>query len=410
MSISNSIINTPFSLPCGAVLSNRVAKAALTERLAKSDHLPHDGHIRLYDHWARHQAGMLLSGNILVDQRYLESTGNVVIEEHTKPDRFKEWTTAVNRDRLHFWAQLSHAGRQSSRFSTTRPVSASDVQLKKMGLFAKPVALTESGVLDVKKRFLHAAQFCKEVGFTGVQFHAAHGYLLSQFLSPRTNRRTDQWGGSIANRARLLLDIIQESRKLLGKEFPISVKLNSADFQRGGFDEADAKIVIKGLEERGLDLLEISGGTYERSAMMGVGMKESTRSREAYFLDFASEIRKETKLPLMVTGGFRTLSVCEEALEKDELDIVGFGRPFLSVADFPQGFLNRTLEQVVDPKVPVLDKNNADAAEAGYYDLQIKRLAQGKELKRQYSALRVGMHIPKIEMMQGLANRIWGNG
>ena len=398
------MIETPLNLPCGAILNNRIAKAALTERLASSDHLPSTKHFTLYNHWAKNGAGLLLSGNILVDKRYLESTRNVVIETNTIKTPFREWTNLVRSHGNHFWAQLSHAGRQSSVFCTRHPVSASDVQLKKMSLFAKPVPLTEEGIHDVIKRFVYAATFCKEVGFTGVQFHAAHGYLISQFLSPKTNLRTDRWGGSLENRARLLYEIIDHTRAEVGPDYPLSVKLNSADFQRGGFQESDAIEVIKNLSAKTVDLIEISGGTYEQSAMMGVGMKDSTRQREAYFLEFAKKVRKQTDIPLMVTGGFRTLSVCNEALSKNELDVVGFGRPFLMDESFPQGFLDGSMEQVPIPEVKILDKKNADAAEAAYYDLQIKRLANEKPLKFDYSALRVALHIPKNELIGGVRN------
>ena len=398
------MLDTPLHLPCGAILNNRIAKAALTERLTSSDHLPSSKHFALYDHWANNGAGLLISGNILVDKRYLESTRNVVIETDTIKTPFREWTKLVRSRGNHFWAQLSHAGRQSSLFCTRNPVSASDVQLKKMALFAKPRPLTEEGVEDVINRFVFAATFCKEVGFTGVQFHAAHGYLINQFLSPKTNLRTDQWGGNLGNRAKLLYKIVDQTRTAVGPDYPISVKLNSADFQRGGFQESDAIEVIKKLSSKGVDLIEISGGTYEQSAMMGVGMKESTRLREAYFLEFAKKVREHTDIPLMVTGGFRTLSVCNEALSQNELDVVGFGRPFLMDEGFPKGFLDGSMEQVPIPEVKILDKKNADAAEAAYYDLQIKRLAHGKPLKFNYSALRVALHIPKTELIGGVRN------
>lgn len=405
--MSNNLTSKLF-LPCGDTLKNRIAKAALTERIAKANHLPNDLHYTLYDHWAKNGAGMLLSGNIIVDKRYLESTGNVVIEKNTPIEAFEKWTKKVLAHGNHFWAQLSHAGRQSSVFSTRKPVSASDVQLKKMGLFAKPVPLTESGIEDVIERFVHAAVFCQKAGFTGVQFHGAHGYLISQFLSPRTNKREDKWGGSIENRARLLFEIVDRTRKLVGKDFPISVKLNSADFLRGGFDEEDSKYVIKALENRGLDLLEISGGTYERSAMFGLGMKESTRTREAYFLDFAKAIRKDCNMPLMVTGGFRTLSVCKEALANKELDVIGFGRPFLLNEKFPANFLDGSLEKVLTPKIKILDPKNVDAIEAGFYDLQIKQLANGKPLNLDFSALKLALHIPLLEMRKGFRNYFFG--
>ena len=398
------MIETPFTLPCGTTLKNRVIKAAMTERLCRSDHLPFAPHFKLYDHWASTGSAALLTGNILVDKRYLESTGNVVVEKGTDKKPFQTWAETVTKQDCHLWAQISHAGRQSSKFSTRKPVSASDVQLKKMGLFAKPVPLNDSGIEDVIQRFVYTATFCRECGFTGVQFHAAHGYLLSQFLSPKTNRRTDKWGGVLENRARILFEIVEQTRKALGPDYPISVKLNSADFQRGGFDETDSLRVIQSLEKRGVDLLEISGGTYERSAMMGIGMKESTKSREAYFLDFARDIRKHISVPLMVTGGFRSLMVSERALSDDALDFIGYARPYLMDERFPQGFLDGTMDHIDEPTIKVMDPNNADAAAAGYYDLQIKRLAHGQPLKHDYSALRLAMHIPAGEMRKGIRN------
>lgn len=403
-----TILNQPFTLPSGAILRNRIAKAALTERMANADGLPNQKHYTLYEHWAQNQAGLLITGNFMVDRRYLESTGNVIVEANTPIGPFQKWTEKVLSYGNHFWAQIGHAGRQSTKFSTRKPVSASDVQLKKMGLFGRPIPLTEMGIQDVIQRFVHAGEFCQKAGFTGIQIHSAHGYLLSQFLSPITNRRNDKWGGSIENRARLLFEICDQTRAKVGSSFSIAVKLNSADFQRGGFNEKDARYVIKTLEEKGIDLLELSGGTYENMALFGSEMKESTCEREAYFLDFAREIRKECSIPLMVTGGFRTKSFCESALENNELDIIGFGRPFLLTDSFPQGFLKGTLEKVTEPPIKIIDKKNKDSAIAGFYDLQIKRLANQQQLHFDYSGFKLATHIGKIEMRMGIRNW-WAN-
>jgi len=402
------MIDQPFKLPCGAVLKNRIVKAALTERLAGANHLPNEKHRTLYQTWAESDASLLLSGNILIDKRYLESTGNVVIDKDTNPEQFKTWTHSVKKNRIHFWAQLNHAGRQSSIMSTFNPVSASDVKLKKMGFFAKPTPLSEEGIKDIIERFVYAARFCQEVGFSGVQFHSAHGYLISQFLSPITNRRSDQWGGSLEARARLLFEVIEQTRLEVGNKFPISVKLNSADFQRGGFTEDESLEVIKGLEQRGVDLLEISGGTYERSAMFGEQMKDSTLQREAYFLEFAKRVRKQCSLPLMVTGGFRSLAFSNAALENDHLDLVGFGRPFLLNELFPKEFLSGKLTRVEDPVIKVLDPKNSDVAEAGFYDYQISRLAAGKPISYKYSALQAATRVPFNEFKMGMRNWLFG--
>lgn len=400
-------INKSFKLPCGETLNNRMAKAALTERLADPSHLPNEKHFKLYETWAKGGAGMLLSGNILVDERYLEAAGNVVAHALSPEEPFKKWTKVVTDTNTHFWAQLNHAGRQATVFSTLKPVSASDVQLKKMGMFAKPRPLTESEIEEVIDRFVKTANFCRRVGFTGVQFHAAHGYLLSQFLSPKTNLRRDKWGGEIENRARLLLSIVEQTRKVVGHEFPISVKLNSADFQKGGFDEKDALFVIQELEKRGVDLLEISGGTYEEVTFFTQkGIKQSTKEREAYFLDFAQEVRKACQMPIMVTGGFRTLAFCNKVLEAKELDIIGFGRPFLLHDNFAAGFLDGSLEKVGDPVIKSPLKSYFDMAVAGFYDYQIEQLASGKKIDLGYTGLKGVLRMTKNELWKGLKNRV----
>lgn len=401
-----SAINESFKLPCGVSLQNRMAKAALTERLTGPDFLPNGKHVQLYKTWASGGAGMLLSGNILIDRRYLESSGNVVVEGNTSKAPFKKWTKTVTDTNTHFWAQINHAGRQSNIFSTWQPVAPSAVKLKKMGLFGKPRALTESEIIDIKERFVQTAAFCQKVGFTGIQFHAAHGYLLSQFLSPKINKRTDRWGGSIDNRARLLLEIVEQTRKVVGTNFPISVKLNSADFQRGGFDETDALYVIKELGERGIDLLEISGGTYEEVTFFTKkGIKQSTIEREAYFLDFAKEVRRQSKVPIMVTGGFRTLVFCNKVLANKELDVVGFGRPFLIHDNFAKEFLEGTLEKVEDPDIKMPIKAYFDAAVAGYYDYQIAQIAAGRKIDLTYKGWQAVLRFTKNEMVQGIRNR-----
>jgi 2,4-dienoyl-CoA reductase-like NADH-dependent reductase (Old Yellow Enzyme family) len=199
------------------------------------------------------------------------------------------------------------------------------------------VPLTEDEIKDLIQRFAIAAKAAKDAGFTGVQIHAAHGYLISQFLSPRSNQREDEWGGSLENRARFLMESVRAVRKAVGKAFPVSVKLNSADFQRGGFAFEESLQVARWLEAEGLDLLEISGGSYEQPRMMDLdGMEEvedqkvpaSTAAREAYFVDFAKAMKAELKtLPLMVTGGFRTRAAMDHALATGGADLIGLGRP-----------------------------------------------------------------------------------
>ncbi|NNF20868.1 MAG: hypothetical protein HKN67_02915 [Saprospiraceae bacterium] len=180
------------------------------------------------------------------------------------------------------------------------------------------------------------------------------------------------------------------------------MKLNSADFQRGGFNEEDAMHVIKSLEELGVDLLEISGGTYENIVFLtNRYQRESTRQREAYFMDFAHEIRKESKIPLMITGGFRSLKFCESVLKNNELDLIGFARPFLVEADFPKRFLQSPDSRVKDAEFDFKIKQLRDMAEGGWYDYQIYRLAQGEDLEMDYNPYSAVLRMTWNEMKRG---------
>ena len=380
----------------------------MTERLAGSDHLPNEKHEVLYRHWAQQGSGLLISGNVIVDRHHLESANNVVIGGMQNRSAFTKWVEAATSNNNHFWAQISHAGRQANIFSNLKPKSASNVKLKKLGFFAKPVPMTVSDVEETIHLFVDGALFCKEVGFTGIQFHAAHGYLLSQFLSPRTNKRQDSWGGSIENRAKMLFEIVDQSRKKLGSDYPISVKLNSADFQRGGFEEEDALFVIRGLEERGIDLLEISGGTYENLVFLTEQKKRaSTQSREAYFMDFASKVRSFSSLPLMVTGGFRTKAFMNEVLANNELDLIGCARPFLLDESFPNSFLEDKEEAIPELLLQPFSDKYLDLAEGGYYDKQIELLAAGQGLKKEISANGSILRFITMETLHGIRNRLF---
>lgn len=390
------------TLPCGAVIKNRIAKAAMTERLANGNQHATTAHESLYRHWAQSGAGLLITGNIMVDKRYKEASANIALEDESGLPALERMVAAGTQNGVHLWAQINHAGRQSAIFSTFKPIAPSPVQLKKLMLFAKPKAMTLGQIKEVEDRFVNTAVLAKKAGFTGVQIHAAHGYLLNQFLSPHTNLRDDEYGGNITNRSRLLMDILKRIRQELGITYPIAVKLNSADFQRGGFDEEDALIVIQELEKQGIDLLEISGGTYENLTFLtNRYQRESTRKREAYFMDFARKIRKHTDLPLMITGGFRSRAFCEEVLNKKELEMIGFARPFLTEKDFPKRFLENNDTVVGEASFQISIKQLKDFAEAGFYDYQIHRLAKGKSLKSGYSPYLAVMRLTFNEMRKG---------
>lgn len=396
------MLNTPFQLPCGVTLPNRLVKAAMTERLTRADGLPHQQHFHLYEQWAATNAGLLITGNVMTEPQHMESCGNVVIADRTGLPKLQKWAEIAKNHGNHVWVQISHSGRQTSRFINRRPKAPSQVQLKRLGLFGKPQALQETEIYAIIEGFARTAAIVKEAGFTGVQIHAAHGYLLSQFLSPRTNRRTDQWGGSLENRSRLLRNIILQVREAVGAGFPISVKLNSADFQRGGFSEEESIEVVRMLDTLGVDLLEISGGTYENVAFFLLNekkqpAKESTQQREAYFMDFARQVREVSQLPLMVTGGFRTYDFCEEVLQKGELDLIGMARPFITNLDEMAGFLTGAVNELYNQPIRTGIQLLEDAAEGGYYARQIVRIAKGQAVKLKHNALLSALYLVKHE-------------
>jgi len=356
--MSTARLFDPLHLPCGAVLANRIAKAAMTEGLADTAGRPTPELVRLYERWGAGGAGMLLSGNVQIDAQHLERPGNVVID--AEPDaamltRLREWTTAATLHGAHFWAQISHAGRQTQKTVNPHPKAPSAVKLALPGgQFGDPVAMTEADIAAVVTGFARAARVCRAGGFTGVQVHAAHGYLLSQFLSPRSNQRADQWGGSLENRARLLLDVVAAVRVSVGDDFPVAVKLNSADFQKGGFAFVEALQVADWLAAARIDLIEVSGGTYEQPKLLGLdgiepvdgqGVQESTLAREAYFVDFARAIQGRVSVPLMVTGGLRRRDAMEEVLSSGAADVIGLGRPMCVMTDAPAQLL-RGLEEL----------------------------------------------------------------
>lgn len=351
------MIEQTLTLPCGVVLENRLCKAAMTEGLAGADGIPGAALNRLYGLWSDGGAGLLLSGNVQIDRDHLERPGNVIVDR--EPDAatmtaLKQWAAAGTRAGNHFWAQISHAGRQCQKIINPTPKAPSAVKLGLPGgQFGEPVPMTDADIEAVITGFARCARVLKEAGFTGVQLHSAHGYLLSQFLSPRSNQRSDRWGGSLENRARILLESVAAVREAVGPAFPIGVKLNSADFQRGGFDFTESLQVAKWLQAAGVDLLEISGGTYEQPRLLNVegiepvedqAIAQSTRAREAYFVDFAQAMRQELSMPLMVTGGLRRRDAMESALESGAADVVGIGRPMCVMTDAPTRLLGGTQE------------------------------------------------------------------
>ena len=360
-----TVITDKLDLPCGVEIKNRICKGAMTEGLADAQNRATSQHVNLYDRWSAGGAGILLTGNVQVDHRFLERPGNVVIEgqqTNEQLSRLISYAEAGTKNDTHLWMQISHAGRQTPASVAETPVAPSEVQLQMPGAqFGKPRALSHEEILDIIQKFAHCANIAQDTGFTGVQIHGAHGYLISEFLSPDINLREDEWGGTLEKRAKFLIETVRSVRKSVGVNFPVSLKLNSADFQKGGFSHEDAIQVATWLNEEGLDLLEISGGTYEQPHLVGIDMglnperaekrRESTIAREAYFLDYAKDIRTIFNGPLMVTGGFRSTKGMNNALNENACDVIGIARPFCIDPDIANKLLNSNVSET-----PTLEK------------------------------------------------------
>ena len=377
-------------LPNGSSLPNRIAKAAMEENMADADHAPSDALIRLYSTWADGGAGLLLTGNVMVDGRAMTGPGGVVLENSRHLERFKRWASAGRAHGAQFWLQINHPGRQmpASLGQATWAPSAVAIDLGKMSKhFNPPQAMTEAVIVDVIQRFARTAQLGEQAGFTGVQIHAAHGYLVSQFLSPLTNHRTDRWGGPLENRARLLVEIVRAVRAAVSPSFAVAVKLNSADFQRGGFSVDDAREVVQMLNGLDVALVELSGGSYEAPAMQGQARDGRTLAREAYFLEFAQDIRAVAKMPIMVTGGIRRLAVAEEVI-RSGVDMVGIGTALAINPRLPRVW--RAGQQAAPVLPPITWKNKALASLANMATVkfQLRQLSRGKPTNARVSPLR----------------------
>ena len=397
MNTAASKLFQPLTFPNGKTVPNRLCKAAMEENLSDEGQIPGDRLHRLYRRWVEGGVGLILTGNVMVAPDALTGPGGVVLQESTDIEPFKRWAEAGKSEDGQFWMQINHPGRQVYAAMGETALSPSDKTMD-MGnfskMFAQPRAMTEEEIEVLIQRFTATSKQAELAGFTGVQVHAAHGYLISQFLSPLTNLRSDQWGGDINNRARVLIEIVKRIRQSVKPEFCVSVKLNSADFQRGGFELHDAKAVIQLLNELNVDLVELSGGSYESPAMQGrvtekdAEKPETTLRREAYFVDFAREIASVAKMPIMVTGGILRRVVAEQALEKDS---AGFGVEMLGLAQamaFRPDLPNQWREHELEIKLPQVNwKNKTFAALAvmSVTKVQLKRLAQGKSPKANVS-------------------------
>ncbi|WP_420405011.1 oxidoreductase [Nisaea sp.] len=334
------MLGNTLELPCGAVLKNRIAKAAMSDDLGDGQGGPSDAQARLYRLWAEGGAALSLIGETQIGPWAPEAYGNLVLEPVRDADAFKMLTRAATEHGTHFWAQLGHAGALAVSVGG-KPAAPSDIEHPEV----QARALTASEIGALPANYARAAKNARALGFTGVEIHAAHGFLLSQFLSPLFNRRTDGWGGSPARRMRLLLEVIEAVRASVGPEFPVAVKVNATDQLDGGLSGEEALGVLSALQQTSVDLIDISGGAY----FPGAAAASDGQAKGPYFLEFARAARDRVSKPLMSAGGFKQRHEAEAAISSGSLDMVGLARALVLDPTLPRAWISG---DDIDPAFP----------------------------------------------------------
>ncbi|MDF0531819.1 NADH:flavin oxidoreductase [Tsukamurella sp. 8F] len=368
-----STLSQPLTLPCGTTLKNRIAKAAMSETLADRHGVPTARLQRLYDTWARGGAGLLITGNVMIDHRALVEPRNVILEDPRHRPAIARWAAAAHAHHTTVFMQLNHPGRVAAAPWNRRPVGPSTIRSRSTGA-RRPRAMTTPEIAALVRRFAHSAQLAVDAGFDGVQIHAAHGYILSQFLAPNANTRGDRYGGDPGRRRSLLLDVIHATRETIGPTVALSVKLNCADFDRGGLSEDESLDTAVALADSGIDLLEISGGTYADPAMFGPDVSSNPHPHD-YFLPYAQRLRARTKVPIMLTGGMRTAAVITQLIDTGVIDVVGLARPLAVRPDLPTRILVGDEIGPLPGPTP-LGRRNADGLlQTAWHAAQLRRVA-----------------------------------
>jgi 2,4-dienoyl-CoA reductase-like NADH-dependent reductase (Old Yellow Enzyme family) len=354
----------PLHLPCGVMLKNRIAKSAMSDSLGDGRGAPTDAQMRLYEHWAKGGLSLSIIGEVQGSPDYPEKPGNLVLNASADPAPFKALAQAGGVNNTQLWMQLGQAGAMAdAQISRRKGPSALDLE----GLTCDAFSLAEIQALP--QEFARTATLAKQFGFGGVEIHAAHGFLLSQFLSPLFNKRNDAYGGSLDNRMRLVLETVEAVRDAVGPSFPVGIKLNATDQLQGGFAESEALKVIAALDKTSIDLIDISGGTY----FPGAPSSSDRAGSGPYFLDFAAQARAVTTKPLMLTGGFKTYAQALAAIKDGKADLIGLARALIVDPDVPRKWIAGDATAPDFPRFTSPPEGRVTA----WHTMQITQIAEG---------------------------------
>ena len=382
--MTENLLFIPITLPNGTTIKNRFFKSAMSEGMGTKNFQPKKNIATLYKRWAEGGTGLIITGNIMVDPKGTAEPGNIVFDKNSNMEILKDWAKQGQQHGAKVMVQINHPGKQVPKTIAKETVAPSAVPLGNglNKLFSTPRALTTSEVEELVQKFITSAKVAKEAGFSGVQIHAAHGYLISQFLSPHDNRRTDKYGSSLENRMRFLKEIYLGMREELGKNFTIGIKINSTDFKEDGLTEEDSLKTIIELANLGLDFVEISGGTYERPAMMGATSKSTN---QVFFAEYSKKLKQKIDIPVVVTGGIRSINAMNTLLNDNTTDFIGIARPLTIDPNIPNKIKQGTYTIVettrVSTGVKKLDKIFGSLLGIVYYQVLMQNIAKGKEPK-----------------------------
>ncbi|MGI9325779.1 MAG: hypothetical protein ACR2PZ_11215 [Pseudomonadales bacterium] len=363
---TNHSLEHPLVLPCGAVLKHRLAKSAMSDSLADGRGDPTTAQIQLYERWARGGIALSIIGEVQGDPRFPEKPGNLVLQESTNHQALQSLAGRGSMEGAHLWAQLGHAGALSHQ-PISRPKGPSALDIGEV----QCEGMSMDEVQELANLFAKTAACAMAAGFGGVQVHAAHGFLLSQFLSPLFNRRTDAYGGSIESRCRVVIEILDKMRSAVGPAFPIGIKINATDQLEGGLTQDDALEVVRFLDATSVDLIDISAGTY----FPGAKATSDGSGTGPYFLDFARRARATTNTPLMLTGGFKTREQAADAVASGAIDVVGLARAMVLDPRLPKTWLT---DGGHDPDFPKFESAPPGGITA-WYTMRLTALAEGRE-------------------------------
>lgn len=339
-------------------IKNRFVRSATFEGMATEDGYITDKHITLYKELAEGGVGLINTGHAYVHENGKAFDKQTGVSDDKYINGLRKIADVVHKNSKNCKValQISHSGRQSRCLENTIAPSALEEKLTRK----IPREMTKKEIIDIIDAFSQAIRRAKEAGFDAVQIHGAHGYLISEFLSPYINKRTDDYGGSIDNRIRILEEIYNTSVDLVEKEFPIFIKLNAVDFVEGGTSIEESTKVAKRLEKIGYSAIEVSGGIWEVATLKkkDLGWKPTflpesriligTVNEPAYNLPYAKEFKKVLDIPVILVGGINSLSLVKNILNNESADFVSFARPLIREPNLPNRWMNGIGNDEVD--------------------------------------------------------------